>query len=46
MNISDIHRFRGCHVSYAIKCDEGKIYVGSTSDPEARLFLHAQGKAA
>ncbi len=46
MSITDIHKFRGSHVSYAIKCDEGKIYVGSTSDTETRLFLHGQGKAA
>ncbi len=46
MSISDIHKFRGCHVSYAIKCDGGKVYVGSTSDTEQRFLLHGQGDGA
>ncbi len=48
MSISDIHKFRGRHVSYALRCqgDIPRIYVGSTSDIEQRFVDHGQGRAA
>ena len=48
--LGDVHRFRGCNVSYAIKCKGGEegyhVYVGSTRDVEQRMMNHARGRAA
>ena len=50
--LSDVHKFRGSHVSYAIKtvgddpCDAFCVYVGSTSDIEMRMMNHARGRGA
>ena len=48
--LGDVHRFRGCNVSYAIKCQGGEegyhVYVGSTCDIEQRMMNHARGRAA
>ena len=52
MQLSDVHKFRGSHVSYAIKtvgddpCDAFCVYVGSTSDIEMRMMNHARGRGA
>ena len=51
MPLSDVHKFRGCHISYALKCEdyeEGgfRVYVGSTSDVETRFARHGAGLAA
>ena len=49
--LCDVHKFRGAHVSYALKCagdEEARfcVYVGSTSDIEQRMMDHARGRAA
>ena len=48
--LSDVHKFRGAHVSYALRCagegDAWGVYVGSTSDVEQRMLDHARGRAA
>ena len=48
--LGDVHRFRGCNVSYAIKCQGGEegyhVYVGSTRDVEQRMMNHSRGRAA
>ena len=50
MPLCDVHRFRGCHVSYALKVrtEDGEplVYVGSTSDIEGRMVAHGRGTAA
>ena len=50
MSIDDVHKFRGCHCSYVLKCEgeeEGfHVYVGSTSDVEARMAKHGRGQGA
>ena len=46
MHLSDVHKFPGSHVSYAIKtvgddpCDAFCVNVGSTSDIEMRMMNH------
>ena len=48
--LDDVHRFRGCHVSYALRCEGGEegfhVYVGSTSDVEVRMARHGRGTGA
>ena len=50
MPLCDVHKFRGCHVSYALKCEDDeegfRVYVGSTSDIEGRFARHGAGLGA
>ena len=50
MPLGDVHKFRGCNVSYVLKCEGGEegfhVYVGSTSDVEQRMAKHGAGHAA
>ena len=50
MSLDDVHKFRGCHCSYVLKCEGGEegfhVYVGSTSDVEARMAKHGRGQGA
>ena len=50
MALGDVHKFRGCNVSYVLKCEGGDegwhAYVGSTCDVEQRMARHGAGRGA
>ena len=50
MALGDVHKFRGCHVSYVLKCEGGEegfhVYCGSTGDVELRMAKHGRQHAA
>ena len=50
MALGDVHKFRGCNVSYVLKCEGGDegwhAHVGSTCDVEQRMARHGAGRGA
>ena len=49
--MDEVHRFRGCHVSYALRLqgpddDDWMVYCGSTQHIAQRMMDHARGRGA
>lgn len=36
----------GTHAVYMLRCGDGTLYTGMARDPQKRLLLHREGKAA